>query len=78
MKKTGVKMSAGDSRHFRSIGKHVKYHSEQITSEMGTVERNDWTGLDTSYWIEQVERIRFQIKEIEAVLSDMLPELEGK
>jgi hypothetical protein len=75
-KQTGKKMDKSMELHLKSIARHVNDHAAHIVAEMKSVEELKWEGQDTSYWHGKIDALRHELREIETVLSDMLPDMQ--
>lgn len=73
-------MNKQQARHAKSIARHIRTHAESIVREMTSIEsQDDYTQIPLSTVRALfTSELDGHIRNIQAVISDMLPDLEGQ
>ena len=75
MKSTGVAVTPSESRHFKSLAKHVETYAKIIEQDMRSCKEADWTDLDRCYIQGKLADLEANMQAMKRVLDDMLPEM---
>ncbi len=71
-------MNTAQARHCKSIARHIREHAERIVRSMAAIEQSNLSDVPLDVIEGKFSEIPADLEDIQQVLDDMLPDLEGQ
>ncbi len=75
MKPTGLKITKAESRHVNSLAAHIQPIAKSIEGDIQVCQEANWEGMDRCYIEGKLADLQANMRAMQRVLDDMLPEL---